>query len=59
MSTHRCERCTLRKYYERAPHSFLGRLWRFHTRFCPGWRRYLQHLPTEQRETLVRSLKRS
>ncbi len=48
----RCEQCAFRARYDANPRSLLGRLWRFHIRFCPGWRRYLNSLPAADREEL-------
>lgn len=39
-----CDTCLLRKKAEKAPTSFLGRLWIWHTAFCPGWKRYVTTL---------------
>jgi hypothetical protein len=36
----RCETCRLRAYSERRPQSWIARLWRWHTGWCPGWKRY-------------------
>ena len=44
-----CETCTMRSKYDQNPKSFLGRLWKFHTRFCPGWKMYLKSMPEEKR----------
>ena len=54
MVRHRCESCSFRQKYEADPRSFLGRLWLFHTRFCPGWRRYLAALPENERSEVIR-----
>jgi len=35
-----CETCPLRQKAEAAPKSFVARLWRWHTRWCPGWKAY-------------------
>jgi hypothetical protein len=42
--THACETCRLRAYESRHPRSLLARLWRWHTRWCPGWKSYQRHL---------------
>lgn len=34
----------MRKRAERKPRSLLGWLWRWHTRFCPGWRSFQQKI---------------
>lgn len=44
-----CETCTMRSKYDKNPKSLLGRLWKFHTRFCPGWKMYLKSMPEEKR----------
>lgn len=54
MSTHPCENCRLRARYDRDPHSLVGRLWRWHIRFCPGWKRYLKSLAPETRSEVER-----
>ena len=47
-----CETCFMRKRYEKNPRSLLGRIWRWHTGFCPGWRGYLKSLSPEARAEL-------
>jgi hypothetical protein len=39
-----CETCSMRKKAEEKPKSFMARLWRWHTRWCPGWKEYQAHL---------------
>jgi hypothetical protein len=56
MATHACESCRMRARYERKPNSFLGRLWRWHTRWCPGWKAYLASLTEEDKGRLLESL---
>ena len=41
---HRCETCGLRKRAEKRPDSLLGRLWRWHTGWCPAWKSYQRWL---------------
>jgi len=41
---HNCETCGLRKRAEARPNSFLARLWRWHTGWCPGWKSYQRWL---------------
>ena len=50
---HGCEDCAWRARYDRAPRSLLGRLWRWHARWCPGWKAYTASLPAEEREALA------
>lgn len=53
MSTPKCESCAFRAKYDRNPNSLLGRLWRWHTSWCPGWRGYMRSLSAEQRRELA------
>ncbi len=47
-----CEDCKLRSKYDDNPKSFLGRLWRWHIKFCPGWKAYYKDLPEEKKQDL-------
>ena len=49
-----CATCRFRRIYDERPKSFLGRLWRFHARWCPGWKAYMLSLPQEHRIRLAR-----
>jgi len=40
MAQYPCENCKLRAHYERNPKSFMGRFWRWHINFCPGFKGY-------------------
>jgi len=39
-----CETCPMRKKAEENPNTFMARLWRWHTRWCPGWKEYQAYL---------------
>ncbi len=47
-----CANCVLRAKYDRNPGSILGRLWRWHVNWCPGWKAYLRSLPEGERQEL-------
>jgi len=47
-----CEKCSFRAKYDNNPRSILGRIWKWHIGFCPGWRSYLKSLPEEARHKL-------
>lgn len=47
-TTYKCSDCPLRTKYDRKPKSLLGRFWRFHIRFCPGWKAYIKSLSSEE-----------
>jgi hypothetical protein len=44
IQTFRCETCELRRKAEANPTTLLARLWRWHTGWCPGWKRYQKYL---------------
>ena len=46
---HNCKTCNFRAKYDNKPESILGRLWKWHTGWCPGWRRYMKSLPDAER----------
>ncbi|MBN2341131.1 MAG: hypothetical protein JXX29_19260 [Deltaproteobacteria bacterium] len=50
---HNCDQCAFRKKYDVAPKSFLGRLWRWHAGWCPGWKAYITSLPENERHSLA------
>lgn len=37
-----CDSCKFKQFAENSPMSFLGKLWTWHTSFCPGWKRYVK-----------------
>jgi hypothetical protein len=39
-----CENCPIRKRAEANPNTWIARLWRWHTGWCPGWKAYQAHL---------------
>ena len=41
---HHCENCGLRRRAEARPNSLFARIWRWHTRWCPGWKAYQRWL---------------
>ncbi|MCD6596946.1 MAG: hypothetical protein J7L04_04625 [Bacteroidales bacterium] len=52
MADHNCENCGFRAKYDNNPKSFLGRLWKWHINWCPGWKAYLKSLTNEKRMEL-------
>ncbi|WP_083819003.1 hypothetical protein [Desulfotalea psychrophila] len=49
-----CTNCPFRAQYKRRPNSLLGRLWRWHAGWCPGWNAYMKSLPQEERADLAK-----
>lgn len=52
MKTQPCEQCKLRKKYDKNPKSFIGKFWRWHINFCPGWKGYLKSLDDKDKTQL-------
>ncbi|MDR2894433.1 MAG: hypothetical protein LBU97_03105 [Alistipes sp.] len=52
MTTHNCENCPIRAKYDRKPKSLIGRFWRWHIGFCPGWKAYFASLDDGQKAAL-------
>jgi hypothetical protein len=48
-----CANCKFREKYDRNPKSFLGRLWRWHAGWCPGFKSYMLSLPDADRRSLA------
>ena len=49
MADHNCRNCGFRGKYDKNPQSLLGRIWRWHAGWCPGWKRYITSLPDDER----------
>ncbi|MFI3259978.1 MAG: hypothetical protein R3Y16_07790 [Rikenellaceae bacterium] len=49
-----CEKCKLRAAYDKNNRSFIGRFWRWHINFCPGWRLYYNSLPQEEQQVICK-----
>lgn len=47
-TTHSCETCPMRQKAEKNPKSWMARLWKWHTTWCPGWKAYQKSLQTNQ-----------
>ena len=53
MANHNCEKCGFRAKYDKNSKSFLGRLWKWHINWCPGWKGYITSLPDDERTALA------
>lgn len=53
MSKAPCAECKFRARYDKDPRSLLGRLWRWHAGWCPGFKAYMTSLPAEERRALA------
>jgi hypothetical protein len=43
-----CENCKFRNYAERKPNSLISKIWRWHTKWCPGWKAYQAELAEQE-----------
>jgi hypothetical protein len=49
MSEPKCANCSFRASYDKKPKSLLGRFWRWHINWCPGWKSYMKSLPEDKK----------
>jgi hypothetical protein len=45
-----CATCAWRRHAEKKPDSIWARLWRWHTGWCPGWKRYQAWLAAQENQ---------
>ena len=50
----RCEQCSFRARYDKNPRSILGRIWKWHIGWCPGWKSYIKSLPDEEQKEVLK-----
>jgi hypothetical protein len=53
MTELKCANCGFRARYDKNPKSLLGRFWRWHINFCPGWKGYFKSLPPKEKAELA------
>ncbi len=54
MAESSCENCAFRAKYDTNPKSFLGRLWRSHANWCPGWKGHMKSLAVDERQNTAK-----
>jgi len=54
MEKSKCDECKLRAKFDKAPKSLLGRFWRWHINFCPGWKSYMNSID-ESKKTEIQA----
>ena len=47
-----CETCPFRAKHDKNPKSLVGRFWRWHINFCPGWKGYFTHQDEDTKAAL-------
>ena len=45
-----CAECGLKKKAEANPKSLMARLWKWHTKWCPGWKKYQEYLAEQTKK---------
>jgi hypothetical protein len=53
MSEQNCGSCSFRAKYDKNPRSILGRIWRWHAGWCPGWKAYMNSLDSDEKNRLA------
>jgi len=53
MSEAKCASCSFRAKHDKKPKSILGRIWRWHIRWCPGWKSYMKSLPEDEKTVII------
>ena len=44
----RCANCSICQHFLKKPDTLLGRLWKWHTTWCPFWKRYEKELAEQE-----------
>ena len=44
----KCTDCPMRRKAEAEPDRLMSRIWRWHTKWCPGWNAYQQELKQQR-----------
>lgn len=52
MAETNCSECKMREKYDQNPKSLIGRFWRWHIKFCPGWKSYFSSISDEEKDNL-------
>jgi len=53
MAEPKCAACPFRARYDKKPASILGRLWRWHINWCPGWKSYMKTLSGVEKVDII------
>lgn len=59
MAESNCENCKMRLNYDKKPKSLMGRFWRWHIGWCPGWKGYMKSVDEETKAELIEKYKLS
>ncbi|MBN2159683.1 MAG: hypothetical protein JW807_09825 [Spirochaetes bacterium] len=56
-ATAKCAECPMKARYDRDPRSIISRIWKWHIKWCPGWKSYLASLPEDERKKVIEQYK--
>ena len=54
MKESKCSNCKMRSRYDKKPNSIMGRIWKWHIGWCPGWKFYLKSLPENEKNAIIK-----
>jgi len=49
----KCDICPIKAKYDTNPKSLVGRFWRWHINFCPGWKAYMKSMSSDDRKAIA------
>ena len=55
MSDSNCRECPFKAKYDANPKSILGKIWRWHINFCPGWKSYIKSLSSDETKEIKKA----
>lgn len=44
----------MKSRYDKKPDSLLSKVWKWHLRWCPGWKGYLKTLPENEKNEIIK-----
>jgi hypothetical protein len=57
MGESNCADCGWRAKYDAKPKSILSRIWKWHIKWCPGWKSWISSLPDDERKEVLEKYK--
>jgi hypothetical protein len=54
MAESNCADCKMRAKHDTNPKSFMGRFWRWHINWCPGWKSYMKTVSDDEKTEIAK-----
>ncbi len=54
MANIQCENCKFRAQYDKKPQSLIGKFWRWHINWCPGWKSYMKSVDEDEKQEIIK-----